>query len=125
MQPPLVLPMTYRFADDAVRVDCRDGGVWLAFLLTRGCRGSAELELVALGTERLELPVVTEVHRPSVRPPDGEAVTLRTLQRVAGDGPRPRDLPSKPFGASARLRPAVLVVAQAAGIHSGPLRRVG
>jgi hypothetical protein len=34
-------------------------------------------------------------------------------------------LPSKPFGASARLRPAVLVVAQAAGIHSGPLRRVG
>jgi hypothetical protein len=34
-------------------------------------------------------------------------------------------LQSKPFGASARLRPAVLVAAQAAEVHSGPLRRVG
>src|SRR5438552_18894964 len=58
-----------------------------------GC--SAELELVAVRTERKEVSVGAAVHRPAGRPPTREAVTLGAAQRVAGQGARLLDSSTK------------------------------
>lgn len=92
---------------------------------SRRYRESAELGFVAFRAERVEPALVTEVHRPPGRPPAGQAVTARASQRMAADSERLIDSPSKPLGAPARLRPAALVAAPAAGVHSGSLRRPG
>jgi hypothetical protein len=68
--------------------------------------GTADLELLTIRAERVELPLAFMVHRPSGGTADREATTLGALQQVAPGRTRLLESTGKPLRTAAKSGPA-------------------